>query len=156
MKLLVFSDSHGQLEPMRMAIEQEKPQGIIHLGDHWRDSDRLAEEYPMLPLYRVAGNCDLYRMESGCTELLLCKIEGVLLYLTHGHRQNVKSTLLSLRLAAQEAGARAALFGHTHSALCQEVGGVLLLNPGAAQAFRGSYGVLEIKDGQIHGTIQYF
>lgn len=37
MKYLVLSDSHGNVDNMVRAVELVKPQGIIHLGDGWRD-----------------------------------------------------------------------------------------------------------------------
>ena len=33
MKVVIFSDSHGDVEIMVQVIEKEKPEMIIHLGD---------------------------------------------------------------------------------------------------------------------------
>ena len=38
MKLLVLSDSHKRMQYMYQAVEREKPDLIIHLGDHDRDA----------------------------------------------------------------------------------------------------------------------
>ena len=46
MKLLVFSDSHGNIEHMRRAVEQERPDQILHLGDVMRDAVELSVAYP--------------------------------------------------------------------------------------------------------------
>ena len=43
MKYLVLSDSHGNVDNMVRAVEREKPDGIIHLGDCWRDAEELHE-----------------------------------------------------------------------------------------------------------------
>ena len=43
MKYLVLSDSHGNVDNMVRAVELVKPQGIIHLGDGWRDVEELRE-----------------------------------------------------------------------------------------------------------------
>ena len=49
MKYLVLSDSHGNVDNMARAVEREKPDGIIHLGDCWRDAEELHELFPRLP-----------------------------------------------------------------------------------------------------------
>ena len=49
------------------------------------------------------------------------------------------------------AGADILLFGHTHSALCQQLeDGLWMMNPGTA---RSSYGMIEISGGQISCTL---
>ena len=58
MKLLVLSDSHRETEHMLLAIRKERPDAVVHLGDHAADADAIAQECPYLPLYRVRGNCD--------------------------------------------------------------------------------------------------
>jgi len=56
--------------------------------------------------------------------------------------------LTALAGAAKDAGARLALFGHTHIQHLEERGGITLLNPGTAGRFGHSgYAVVEIKDG---------
>ena len=64
MKYLVLSDSHGNVDNMVRAVELVKPQGIIHLGDGWRDVEELRELFPSLPLEQVPGNCDFGRFEA--------------------------------------------------------------------------------------------
>ena len=34
MKLLILSDSHGEQEFMQLAVRRERPDAVIHLGDH--------------------------------------------------------------------------------------------------------------------------
>lgn len=58
MKLLILSDSHREMEYMRDAVRRERPDAVIHLGDLVPDADRLAEEFPGLPVLSVRGNCD--------------------------------------------------------------------------------------------------
>ena len=50
MNILVLSDSHGNISNMEEAVEREKPDMILHLGDCWRDAERLAERYPDIPM----------------------------------------------------------------------------------------------------------
>jgi len=37
MKILIFSDSHGDVETMVQVIEKENPETIVHLGDDKAD-----------------------------------------------------------------------------------------------------------------------
>ena len=94
MKILLFSDSHGNEDNMIRAVERERPStldAIVHLGDGWRDAEALHRLYPRIPLEQVPGNCDLGRFEErervvffGDCRVLLC----------HGHTLGVKSSLL--------------------------------------------------------------
>jgi len=55
-----------------------------------------------------------------------------------------------MRYARREAGAQAALYGHTHMGLCrQEPDGLWVLNPGACGSSAGSVGLITVQDGQI-------
>ena len=150
MKILVLSDSHSTLSFMRRCVEAVKPDYILHLGDHFDDGQAMAEEYPHIRLYQVPGNCDRYRCSPGQPEILIPRIGGVDLYMTHGHRHSVKSWLGALLRDARAANAQAALYGHTHVADChREEDGLWVLNPGSCGYFGGSAGLLEVRDGSI-------
>ena len=147
MRIAVFSDSHGVTEPMLAAIEEHKPDMVLHLGDYVRDAEAIAAYFPSLDLRYVRGNCDAYS-HSDAEENLLFNADGVRIFMTHGHLYGVKRDLTALAGAAKDAGARLALFGHTHIQHLEERGGITLLNPGTAGRFGHSgYAVVEIKDG---------
>ena len=146
MKILVLSDSHRCIGQMRKAVDLEKPDQILHLGDHESDALRLREAYPEIPLAYVPGNCD---HGSDAPQTLTPVIDGVSFLLTHGHQYQVKYSLLRLGLAAQEFGVQAALFGHTHQACAEYFENVLLFNPGAVGSSSGSYGIIETEHGVI-------
>ena len=153
MKLLILSDSHRTMDYMYAAVEREQPERIIHLGDHEQDAMRLAERYPKIPLWSVCGNCDI-----GASPLRMVeKLEGVRLYMTHGHTLGVKYGLLRAELAAREEGANVLLFGHTHQSLCDWHNGLWMVNPGSCSG-RGpvTYAVIELSDGQIRAEIRDF
>ena len=95
MKLLILSDSHGEQEFMQLAVRRERPDAVIHLGDHCADADRLAEEFCGLPVLSVRGNCDLWGPPRA--ETLLRTFEGVRIFGTHGHRYGVKQGRRSSR-----------------------------------------------------------
>ena len=46
MRIAVFSDSHGVKEPMLAAIEEQKPDMVLHLGDYVRDAEAIAAYFP--------------------------------------------------------------------------------------------------------------
>lgn len=149
MKIVVFSDSHGEIEPMFSAVTDESPDIIIHLGDNVSDAEELHRMYPGPALLVVAGNCDLASIESRITEL---EISGRRLILTHGHTFAVKTPEGRLRLLeyAKRAGADVTLFGHTHTPCHRFEDGILLANPGHigqnTGGGRASYGVLNFYD----------
>ena len=133
MKILVLSDSHSTLWFMKRCVEAVNPNAIVHLGDHYDDAEVLAKLRPMVPLYQVPGNCDVYRCPFGAPIVLNTKVCGVRLYMTHGHNHGVKQSTYSLCEDARKAGAAAALYGHTHQAHCEQLeDGLWLLNPGSA------------------------
>ncbi len=150
MKLLVMSDSHGNVSNMLQAVERENPDVILHLGDCWRDAERLHERVPEIPLYQVPGNCDLRSIEDSEQLLLL---EGKRILICHGHTYRVKQSLLPAGLAAEEKGLDIFLFGHTHRALCDYHGKTLFLNPGSIGESRGFYGILTLADGTVDPRI---
>lgn len=144
MKLLVFSDSHKTQRHMVQAVRRESPDAVIHLGDHEQDAQKLMAQYPQLPLYQVCGNCD----PGVAPAVQLLTLEGVRLFLTHGHLYGVKSGLLRAELAAREQQADVLLFGHTHRGCCIQKDGLWLLNPGSCGGKMPTYGIVNLLDGR--------
>lgn len=154
MKICVFSDSHGYDGNMRAAIELERPDACFFLGDGERDIARVAESCPELPIYAVRGNCDFGTDRSSS---LVCELEGVTIFATHGHLSNVKREAEFYTLASQaaEAGASVTLFGHTHTQHLSQLLGVTLVNPGSAgRGYYPSYAVLNIEGGSCAAELK--
>ena len=151
MKLIVFSDSHRELDGMRQVIEREKPDYVFHLGDHDSDAEQMEREYPLLPIAKVCGNCD------GWTETpktLVLTLGGLRFFLCHGHTYGVKGSLLRASYAAREQKADVLLFGHTHEAYyeCMNKGTgreLHVMNPGSCgYSWRPSYGRILLEPGR--------
>ena len=139
MKVLVFSDSHRSLRSMRDAVELEKPDFLIHLGDLEEDAENLAAEYPRLPLTSVAGNCDGWIVHGPLQRTAVYGGKRVLL--SHGHIWRVKSGYDAAIAEARRAGVDILLFGHTHTAYCERMeDGLWVMNPGSVRD--GDYGVI--------------
>ena len=152
LKILVCSDSHGNIEPILHVIEREAPDHVIHLGDHMRDADEIRRRFQLLPVLSVKGNCDF---EPDGREQALAEFCGVRILAVHGHRYGVKSGLLRYHYAARESQVDVALFGHTHQAYCEQNDGLWLMNPGSCSGFRPSYGWLIIEKHQVSCQIKY-
>lgn len=146
MKIAVFSDSHGNTQAMICAVREYCPGLIIHLGDYTRDADKLSKEFPDIPMRSVRGNCDIGSLSAEADRF---EVEGVEVFITHGHRYSVKLGLDRLLNAAHFSGAALALFGHTHKAAYFETGAMQALNPGAAGDPRNpTYARIEIQSGR--------
>ncbi|MFZ5652717.1 MAG: metallophosphoesterase family protein [Bacillota bacterium] len=164
MRIGLLSDTHSVLAPAYKAIEaMGEIDLLIHCGDHYRDASKIAASINV-PVHAVVGNCDS-RMDGPAEKLL--DLEGVLIYVTHGHRYNVKSSLLSLYYRALELKASVAVFGHTHvegfgytrAPGCPNSQKLLIINPGSISDPRGgdrlSYGILEIEGSVVRPEIHY-
>lgn len=150
MKILVLSDSHSAISFMRCCAEAVKPDAIVHLGDYYEDALTLKEEFPGIPFYMVPGNCDRFRCVTSGQEILIDRVCGPELYMTHGHLHHVKQTLTRLLADARASGCSAVLYGHTHVADCRmEEDGLWILNPGSCGYYGGSAGLIETRDRKI-------
>jgi len=150
MRILVLSDSHAGLHFMRRCIAAVKPQAVIHLGDYFDDGETMAEENPHIVFHQVPGNCDRYRCSPFQKQVLCYAVDGVRLFITHGHLLGVKAGLCRLLQDARKLDAQAALYGHTHVADChREEDGLWVLNPGSCGSSGGSAGLIETENGKI-------
>ena len=145
-KVLVLSDSHGDVDAMERAVARERPDLILHLGDLCRDFDELQRRLPMTQaMQNVCGNCDSFTEVPDQRVLL---VEGKRILMMHGHRYEVKLGYSRAMWAAREAEADILLCGHTHIALDRDLMGLHLMNPGSCRGSRGTYGVIELGEGE--------
>lgn len=147
MRILVLSDSHGNVENMARCVELTEPDVILHLGDCQRDAETLHRQFPSLPMQSVPGNCDWGAVDA---PEVLTEYGGVRILMMHGHTRNVKVSTLSAVYAAREMGAQVLLFGHTHRPLVDYDGSLWVMNPGSVgRGFPCTYGVVTIAGGKI-------
>ena len=148
-RILVFSDSHDTLALCEKTIRNVPCDLILHAGDYVRDAQELKKRFPDKELIYVRGNCD-FRAYAQDDEIV--ELDGVRIFLTHGHKYAVKyeDSYRTLAAAARAKDCSVAVFGHTHEAYTGENDGVLLLNPGSA---RFSYGVIEIENGSPRACV---
>ena len=144
MKLLIASDIHGSAfwcERLTEAFRREGAERLLLLGDVLYHGPRnpLPEEYAPMhvaemlngikdKLVVVRGNCDSavdgMISEFGWVEEALLLVGNTKIYCTHGHVYN-KDALPPLPNGAVLA------YGHFHRVMCEEVGGVTVVNPGS-------------------------
>lgn len=164
MRIGLISDTHEVLDTAFKAIEAMGPIDLlIHAGDHYRDAAKIAAAINV-PVHAVVGNCD--SRTEGPEEKVL-QVDGAVLFITHGHRYNVKISIYSLFNRAVELKADVVIYGHTHIpgyghtrvAGYTNGEGLLIINPGSISKPRGngnfSYGILEIEKGIIKPDIYY-
>lgn len=151
-KILIFSDTHGDINRCLDIIEKaDSVSAIFHAGDYTGDAEDLESIYPNIPIYYVKGNNDYF---SKAPSHLLVTIDGVKIFITHGHEQNVKYEyeFMTLRKAAEKYDPDLIIFGHTHIPYTDYKGKATLLNPGSIH-YTGTYAEAEIENGKLKTKI---
>lgn len=152
MKIIVVSDTHGSYRNFKRVMELNRNADIVvHCGDSRDEVDDIRLEFPDKVYYTVKGNCDLGSMLPSTEEFT---VDGVRFFATHGHLFNVKYGMFDIDKAARVKGIDVVLFGHTHVEMDVVREGIRFFNPGSL-GFGGSFGVIEIKDGQVLSNIAH-
>lgn len=159
MKILVISDTHGDTNKAEEAIKSNKEVNlIIHLGDYFRDAQKLSSLFPNIPIEYIYGNSD-FMIDDVPAEKML-DVCGKKIFITHGHRYSVKWDYDKLFKKAEELHADMLLFGHTHIPDIIEKDQYYVLNPGSTSDPRDdsdeSYAIIEIDNGIVAPKICYF
>jgi putative phosphoesterase len=151
-----MSDSHGNGGVLRKIIENNKNADIfVHLGDGVREFSEITKQYENLDFRFVRGNNDY---ASNAPISLIIDTDKARIFLTHGNRFGVYSSLQTLYLTAKQNECNVVLFGHTHIPLDNYEDGIYFLNPGScAQPRSGkgpSYGYVDITQaGVVTGVV---
>ncbi|MCX7843694.1 MAG: metallophosphoesterase [Clostridia bacterium] len=158
MKILVISDTHGETDKAEEVVRKHNDIDlIIHLGDYFRDAQKIASEFPHIPVEYIYGNSDFMIGDVPSEKLL--EYEGKRIFITHGHRYSVKWDYEKLHRKAIETEADILMFGHTHISELIRAENYLILNPGSISDSRGetgeSYAIVEIKEGIMEAKIMH-
>ncbi len=170
MKILIASDSHRMTANLLTAIDREKPDMLIHLGDIEDDPNPVAAAAgsPETPCIFIKGNCDYYSSGSVLIRRSVFTLHGHRFYCCHGHHERVNQGLTTIAVAASDEKCDIALFGHTHVPYDSEgefageysryypeawpgcAPGVRIMNPGSISLPRGgsfkSYIIMSIDE----------
>jgi len=135
-RIVVISDTHGRsldVLPQEIYDEVVAADIVVHCGDY----DRL----PLLNQLRqvskrfvgVFGNIDAIDIRAELPEKAVFEVEGRRIGVIHPHWGGPPFGIEDA-VAREFEGVDMILFGHTHDAYYQTIGGVAFLNPG--QAYR--------------------
>jgi uncharacterized protein len=137
MRIGVISDTHvrypGQLHRgVWRALEGVEL--VLHAGDHVGPA--AVEELELIaPVLNVRGNCDLFELDAvprWRIEIVADHCVG----LVHGD-EFINRTIMLREMNRRVGPLDVLVYGHTHVAHVEMVGGVLLLNPGSPTRPRG-------------------
>jgi hypothetical protein len=139
----LISDTHGLLRPQALEFLRGSDH-ILHAGDIV-GADILDQLAGLAPLTAVRGNNDHGDWAQALPESVTLVLGGVTIHMLHDLKE------LAVDPAAQ--GVRVVVTGHSHKPACEERGGVLYVNPGAAGRRRFtlpvSVGELLVDDGRV-------
>lgn len=123
-KLLVVSDTHGDDFLLENIIELEKPNYIIHAGDHELSKEWLDERNILF----VKGNND-YHGE----DVLVLSINNKTIVLTHGHKQySIFNWHHSLYEHFKKYNPDIIIYGHSHKEVIDKFNNqTFIINPGS-------------------------
>lgn len=154
MLVAVVSDTHRHSHVVNQILELSKDTDImIHLGDNVEDAKMLEKSYKG-NVISVKGNCDFV---SSVPNERIEVIGEKRIFITHGHKYDVKYDLLRLKYRAIELGVDIVLFGHTHQSQVLYEQGIWFVNPGSAALPRDackSIAILEVGNNKFDASIR--
>ena len=147
MKLLVISDTHGEMPLDMKKIDFD---AVIHAGDIGNAAffGNLDSETGDRNFYAVCGNTDF--ILTGCIpESISAEIGGTKFFIVHNLAAPHRISPANER-AITAAHAEIVVFGHTHTPAVEERDGIIFLNPGSLGKIGltgcRSFAFLEIKE----------
>jgi len=168
LKIVIFSDSHGDVETMSGVVEKEKPDIVIFLGDGIADAEQIDEKYQDIKMIKVLGNMDSDDEEEW---IKFTEIYGMRFILTHGHTfinefkdrkqtdENRIASRTNMLKTIRENNADILLHGHTHEPYINRTQATpgktcWIMNPGSIRReiggiFNPVYGVLKFDESGI-------
>ena len=171
MKIVIFSDSHGDTNTMCYVVEKEKPDMIIYLGDGISDAEELNAKYPNTKMIKILGGIDSDKEDEEWIKVVeICEKRFVL---THGHKlirytfnndskaymqteEDRIQSHIALLECINEHDADILLHGHTHEPYMNRIGltpkkTCWIMNPGrigrqSCSDFSSVYGILRFDE----------
>ncbi len=146
MKIGVISDTHGNINAFNKALEYFSGADLIlHAGDVLYHPPRLgcSEGYDIpafaetlnnldIPVMIAQGNCDPQVYEElidipAQSPYALAEVGGIWMVVNHGHLMDRKEMIAT----GKRYRADYFISGHTHIPVLEDVGGLVLMNPGS-------------------------
>ena len=113
MRIIVFSDTHGNFAAMHKIIKRNGDADLfIFLGDGLSEFRKLKSHYLDNNMICVKGNCDF---DKELPESMVYVLpDGKRMFLAHGDKWGVNFSVENIYEKAKEEECQFALFGHTH------------------------------------------
>lgn len=148
MKILLVSDTHKKNENYFLALEQVKPDMVIHCGDG-EGCEYALTQAAGCPVEIVLGNNDFF---SDLPRERVLELEGKKVWVTHGHNYYVSMGRETIMKEAAARGMDIVCFGHTHRPVVDVSDMVTALNPGSLsyprqEGRRPSYIIMDLEQG---------
>ena len=158
MRIVVLSDTHmpRSAEDLPAVVYEEigKCDMIIHAGD-FVEKELYDKLKSLRQTVAVIGNMDSVKFRGILNSKEVIEIGKLKIGVIHGY--GAPSDLLDT-VRKEFSKVDVIVFGHSHKPMVLEKNGVLYINPGsptdAVYAPYNSYGILEIIDDKITGTIE--
>lgn len=125
MEAIVFSDSHGSMEPLDSALSHYKVEYVFGLGDYGVSPFDLE----VRNVTGVRGN-NYFDPDTFDYDMIY-ETEGFRILFTHGHKHLVGYGYLGLVDYCKKNNIDICFFGHTHQAEIEKYGDITLVNPGS-------------------------
>ena len=153
MKIIAFSDSHGDHMPMVSALKKHRNTDVVvFCGDGHRDISEVQKQFSDKMYLCVKGNCDWCCDFANLQTINLCNKK---ILITHGHIQRVKESLIQLTYLGQQEKANIVIYGHTHQQLTVLENNMILINPGSV-GYAEQYTTIEIDEKTGETTVKEF
>lgn len=150
-KILVVSDSHGFTRELELL--KDRHQNEVDLMIHCGDSQLMPDQKSISGFITVLGNCDF----GGFPLEEIINVSGYKIFITHGHKYSIKTSLMTLNYRAKEVDADIVCFGHSHVLGTELINGTLFLNPGSIRLPRGglekTYMILDLLEEKINISV---
>ena len=159
MKILIFSDLHGDVDIMCDIVEKEKPDMIIHLGDSIADAEQLSNKYSDIKTIKVLGGIDSQKEDEEWIQYV--EICNKRFMLTHGHIFLDKTTVYGQaqqNMWLYAGNSDIVLYGHMHEPFINCSEGKWIMCPGRigrdveGGGINPKYGILKINES---GTLNW-
>ncbi len=162
MKVIVVSDSHGELDNIKRLsniVKEEKAEKVIHLGDDYDDADYLINEG--ITLERVPGVFSAYYTDKHISNRKVVELLGWKFLLSHTkeHHGNDAPDDITPEQRVIEGSIDILLYGHSHVPAIAMENNVYLINPGHLKSedkrgYEPSYAVLAVEKDSVDVVIK--
>ncbi|RLG60979.1 YfcE family phosphodiesterase [Candidatus Geothermarchaeota archaeon] len=133
MRILVISDTHGEMDNVKALmerLEEIRPDYLIHLGDDYHDIDRVVEKG--FKVIRVPGVYEGLYGDLDIPHRLILEVEGWRVLISHTEKSHKNDLPIDLKPEEIVESGLVDVFmhGHTHVPRAERKNKLIFINPG--------------------------